>query len=211
MNRMPKTLALLTLALAAGCSSTHYSDPKDTETINVDWGSTDLQTFSSKMVQSLKDSPSLAYFDRAGKGADKRVIGYMGGIKNSTSEHIDTTAVSDAIRTDLIQSGKFRFVVDTAGQQEIGDQVHFQQDSGRVDPKEAMAFGKQHGAEVIIYGVLRSIEKHKGRSLESGGTKTEDTYYQFVLNAANVETGEIIWSDKGEIRKTEKTGLFGSR
>jgi hypothetical protein len=26
----------------------------------------------------------------------------------------------------------------------------------------------------------------------------------------NLETGEIIWSDKGEIRKTAKTGLFGS-
>jgi uncharacterized protein (TIGR02722 family) len=210
MKKTAQTLVLLTLAASSGCSSTRYGDPKETETVNVDWGSTDLQTFSSKMVQSLKDSPSLAYFDRPNKGDDKRVICYMGGIRNSTAEHIDTTGVSDAIRTELIQSGRFRFVVDTAGQQEIGDQVHFQQESGRVDPKEAMAFGKQHGAEVVLYGTLRSIEKHMSRSLESGGSKFEDTYYQFVLNAANVESGEIIWSDKGEIRKSQRTGLFGS-
>jgi multiple sugar transport system ATP-binding protein len=36
---------------------------------------------------------------------------------------------------------------------------------------------------------------------ESGGVTTKDVYYQFVLNCENIETGEIIWSDKGEIRK----------
>jgi uncharacterized protein (TIGR02722 family) len=211
MKRYPLFLVLVPLAFLASCGSTKYGDPEATETINVDWGSTDLQTFSAKMATSLKDSPSLAYLDREEKGADKRIIAYMGGIENKTSEHIDTTAVSDSIRTELIQSGRFHFVADRAGQSEIGDQVRFQQESGRVDPKKAMAFGKQYGAEVVIYGTLRSIEKKKGRSIESGGTKLEDTYYQFILNATNVETAEIIWSDKGEIRKSQRTGLFGSR
>ena len=211
MKRFGSFLFLIPFAVAAGCSSTaKYGDPESVETINVDWGSTDLQTFSQKMTHSLQESPALAYFDRENKGSDKRVIAYMGGIRNDTKEHIDTSAVSDMIRTDLIQGGRFRFVVDKAGQDEIGEQVRFQQESGRVDPKRAMEFGKQLGAEVVIYGTLRSIEKKKGRSLESAGQKTEDTYYLFVLNATNVESGEIIWSDKGEIRKTQKTGLFGS-
>ena len=211
MKRLGSFLFLIPFAVAAGCSSTaKYGDPESVETINVDWGSTDLQTFSQKMTHSLQESPALAYFDRENKGSDMRVIAYMGGIRNDTKEHIDTSAVSDMIRTDLIQGGRFRFVVDKAGQDEIGEQVRFQQESGRVDPKRAMEFGKQLGAEVVIYGTLRSIEKKKGRSLESAGQKTEDTYYLFVLNATNVESGEIIWSDKGEIRKTQKTGLFGS-
>lgn len=203
-------LFLLPLALAASCSSTKYGDAQSVETVNADWGSTDLQVFSQKMAESLKDSPSLAYFDRPDKGQDKRVIAYMGGIRNGTKEHIDTTTVSDTIRTDLIQSGRFRFVVDKAGQDEIGEQVRFQQESGRVDPKMAMQFGKQLGAEVVIYGTLSDIRKKKGRSLESAGSKYEDIYFLFVLNATNVETGEIIWSDKGEIRKSQRTGLFGS-
>jgi len=211
MKRLGSFLFLIPFAVAAGCSSTaKYGDPESVETINVDWGSTDLQTFSQKMTHSLQESPALAYFDRENKGSDMRVIAYMGGIRNDTKEHIDTSAVSDMIRTDLIQGGRFRFVVDKAGQDEIGEQVRFQQESGRVDPKRAMEFGKQLGAEVVIYGTLRSIKKKKGRSLESAGQKTEDTYYLFVLNATNVESGEIIWSDKGEIRKTQKTGLFGS-
>lgn len=210
MTSTLRTTAFLALVLAASsCSSTRYGDPKDTETVNIDWGSTDLQTMTGKMVESLKNSPALAYFDRPNKEADKRVITYMGGIRNETSEHINTGAVSDVIRTDLLQSGRFRFVADKKGQEDIGEQVHFQQESGRFDPTRAMAFGKQIGAEVIVYGTLSSIEKKKGRSLESGGSKFEDTYYLLVLNAVNVETGELMWSDKGEIRKTQRTGLFG--
>jgi uncharacterized protein (TIGR02722 family) len=210
MNSIAKTVLVAALALAAGCSSTRYGDPQSVETVNADWGSTDLQTFSSKMVKSLIDSPQLAYLNSAGKGDDKRIIAYMGGVRNETSEHINTEGVTDSIRTELLQSGRFRFVADKYGQGEIGDQVHFQQDSGRVNPEMAKKFGKQLGADVVIYGALRSIEKKKSRSLESAGQKTEDVYYQFVLNCENIETGELIWSDKGEIRKTQKTGLFGS-
>lgn len=211
MKTFARVPILLALVAAASCSSTRYGDPQEVETVDIGWGSTDLQTMSSKMVASLKESPALAYFDRPEKGADKRVITYMGGIRNETAEHVNTAAVGDVIRTELLQTGRFRFAADKMGQEEIGEQVEFQQGSGRVDPTQAMAFGKQIGAEVVVYGTLRSIEKTRGRSVESGGSKLEDTYYLLVLNAANVESGEIIWSDKGEIRKTQRTGLFGSR
>lgn len=211
MKTLANTLVLAAACAVAACSSTRYSDPEATETINVDWGSTDLQTFSQQMIKSLKEDPELAYLDHSGKSEDKRVIVYMGGIRNDTSEHINLTTLSDAIRTELLQSGRFRFVADAAGQGEIGDQVRFQQESGRVNPEMAKKFGKQLGADVVVYGTLSSIEKKKGRSLESGGIKTEDTYYQFVLNCVNLESGEIIWSEKGEGRKTQRTGLFGAR
>jgi uncharacterized protein (TIGR02722 family) len=205
------TLAFIVTAFAAlqGCSSVKYGDPSETETVNIDFGSTDLQTFTKKMVHSLIDTPALAYLDGPGKREDKRVFVYMGGVDNRTKEHIDTEAITDSIRTELLQSGRFRFVADQKGQDQIGEQVRFQND-GRVNPEEAKKFGKQHGADVIVYGSLVSIEKTKGRSIESGGSKLEDVYYLFVLNAENIETGELVWSEKQEIRKKQRTGLFGS-
>lgn len=206
-----KTKLLLLLAALVplvSCSSTKYGDARATETVNIDWGSTDLQTFSEAMVKSLLNAPQLAYLDGPGKRDDKRVIVALGGIQNRSSEHIDTGAVSDSIKTELLRSGRFRFVAVGAGQDEIGSQVRFQND-GRVNPEMAKQFGKQLGADVILYGTLRSIEKRKGRSIETAGVKAEDVYYLFVLDAVNIETGEIIWSDKGEIRKTQKTGIFG--
>ena len=40
--------------VASGCSTeVSYGDAKETETVTVDYGSTDLQSLSGKMVQSL--------------------------------------------------------------------------------------------------------------------------------------------------------------
>ena len=208
MNRHLFTLPLLLLG-ATGCSSTQYGDPKDPETINVNWGATDLQITTGKMVKSLLEAPQLAYMADPNKGQDQRIRLYMGGVKNATSEHIDTSAITDLIRTDLFNSGKFRFVGGEHAQQEVSDQVKFQTETGKVDPAQVKQFGKQLGAEIVIYGSLRSIEKKSGRSIESGGVKTENTYYLLILDCVNVETNEIIWTDKQEISKTQRTGLFG--
>ena len=211
MKPTTSLMILAALVAAPACSSTRYGDAKAVETVNIDWGSTDLQTIANKMTKSLSESPNLQFLANPAKGQDQRVIAYMGGVRNETSEHVNTEAVTDAIRTDLLQGGKFRFVADKHGQGEIGDQVKFQQESGRVDPALAKKFGKQLGAEVVVYGTLSSIDKSKGRSLESGLTRVDDRYYQFILNAENIETGELIWSEKSEIRKTARTGILGSR
>lgn len=202
-----RILVLATLLTA--CSSVRYDDPNRVETLNIDYGSTDLQTLSGEMVESLISAQSLNYLDNPGKGEDKRIIVYTGGIENRTSEHIDTQGITDKIQTALLKSGKFRFVAAKAGQAEIEDQVRFQQETGRVREDMLRSFGKQIGADVILYGTLRSIEKKKGSSLESGGTRKDDVYYQFVLKCVNIDTAEILWQEESELRKTARTGIFG--
>ncbi len=202
-------LAALPLIAFSACSTVAYDDPDKVETLTIDFGSTDLQVMASEMVTSLNSAPQLAYLENPSKGSDKRVIMLMGGVNNRTSEHIDTEGITDSIRSALLQGGRFRFVAAKQGQEEIGDQVRFQEGSGRVDPAQARAFGKQLGAEVVLFGTLRSIEKTKGRTLEGGLQKKQDVWYQFVLECSNIETGEIIWSNIKEVRKGEKKSVFG--
>lgn len=206
MNRLTLALPLL---LTAACSSIGYDDPGRTETLTIDYGSTDLQTISAEMVESLTQNQGLNYLDNSGKGDDKRVIVYFGSIENRTAEHIDTGGISDKIQTALLKSGKFRFLAEKVGQKEVEEQVRFQQETGRVREDMMRSFGKQLGADVILYGTLRSIEKSKGSSMESGGTRKQDVYYQFVLKCVNIDTAEILWQDEAELRKTERTGIFG--
>jgi hypothetical protein len=201
--------AALLLPLAASCSSTQYDDPDKVETLTIDFGSTDLKTLAGGMVESMIAAPQLSYYNHEGKGDDKRIIIYTAGVNNRTSEHIDTTGITDTIRTSLLQSGRFRLAATDQGQDDLAEQVRFQQGSGRVDPDQAKAFGRQIGADMVLLGNLRSIEKHKGSSLESGGTSKDDVWYQFVLELVDIETGEIIWMEQEEIRKTQKTGIFG--
>jgi len=197
------------LTLAGSCSSLRYDDPGRVETLTIDYGSTDLQTLSAEMVESLISSQALNYMENPGKGDDKRIIVYTGTVENRTREHIDTQGITDKMQTALLKSGKFRFVAEKAGQGEIEEQVRFQQETGRVREDMMRAFGKQLGADVILYGTLRSIDKKKGSSIESGGTRKEDVYYQFVLKCVNIDTAEILWQEESELRKTERTGIFG--
>ena len=195
-------------AVSAACSSVKYDDPAKTETLTIDYGSTDLQTLSGEMTESLLASPSLSYLEASGKGDDKRVIMYFGGIENRTAEHIDTQGISDKIQTQLLKTNKFRFMADDAGQAEIDKQLRFHE-SGMVREDMLRERGKQLGADAILYGTLRSIEKGRGRSIESGGVKKEDVYYQFVLKCVNIDTAEILWQEEAELRKTERRGIFG--
>ena len=209
MNRIIFLTLTPLVAVTASCSSLRYDDPGRVETLTIDYGSTDLQTLSAEMVESLISSQSLNYLENPGKGDDKRIIVYTGTVENRTSEHIDTQGITDKMQTALLKSGKFRFVAEKAGQGEIEEQVRFQQETGRVREEMMRSFGKQLGADVILYGTLRSIDKKKGSSIESGGTRKKDVYYQFVLKCVNIDTAEILWQEEAELRKTERTGIFG--
>jgi len=211
MNIRTGAAALCSILILNACaSSLKYEDPDKVETLTIDFGSTDLKTLAGAMVDSMLASPQLAYLDHEGKGEDKRIIVYTAGVNNRTSEHIDTTGITDSIRTSLLKSGRFRLAASDQGQEDLAEQVRFQQGSGRVDPTQAKAFGKQIGADVVLLGNLRSIEKSKRRNLEDAGYKKDDVWYQFVLELTNIETGEIIWMEEKDIRKTKKTGIFGT-
>ena len=208
MNKI--LFAILSAFPLTACSTIGYDDPNKVETVNLDFGSTDLQQMADAMLQSLLSSPNLQYLDHPGKGDDKRVVLFTGNVNNKTSEHIDTANITDSIRTALSKSGRFRLAASNQGQDELGTQVRFQMESGRVNPELIRQFGKQIGADAVMYGNLRSIEKEKRRNLEDGGKRTEDVYYKLTLEVVNVETGETIWIDEKEIRKTKKTGMLGA-
>lgn len=201
-------IAAATLLVASACSSVRYDDPDKVETINIDYGSSDLKAFAAAMSESMTRAQQLSYYEK--EGSDKRIIVYTAGIDNRTSEHIDTGGIVDSIRVALLQSGKFRLAATEQGQDDLAQQVRFQQGSGRVDPAQAKAFGKQIGADMTLLGTLRSIEKSKKRNLEDGMKKTDDVYYQFVMELVDITTGETIWAEQKDLRKTKKGGWFGA-
>ena len=165
-------LALSVMALAAilsisACTTTKYGDAQATETVNTDFGSTDLQSIAAKMVDDLLVFPPVVQMT-----AERRPVMFVDTIKNKTTEHIDTESITDSIQSKLIQTGKFRFVDMTAVKQ-VQEQLNYQQNSGMVDDQKAVAVGRQIGAEYMLYGNLSSIVKKDG--------STKDVYYKFTL------------------------------
>lgn len=203
-----KTLTLAAAGLLlASCSSISYEDPDRVETLTIDYGSTDLQAFAQSMAESLIADRDLDFVGLDGQGRRYQIV--LGDIQNATHQHMDTLAIADSIQTALVQSDKFVVLASDLGQDEIGERVRFEQGSGRVDTTQATAFGRQLGADLVLFGRIISIDKKTGRTLASGGYRKEDVYYKFSFQAVDVETAVIVWMDEKEIVKFESRGIFG--
>ena len=200
MNKTQTGLMVLafiaTGSLLSGCSTeVSYGDAKETETVTVEYGSTDLQSLASKMARSLADSPAVKE-----ASANGRPVLFVDSIRNKSSEHIDTEALTDSMRTKLLRSGKFRFV-DMSKVQSVKEQLEYQQQSGMVNPAAMVRLGKQTGAQYMLYGNLASIVKDNG--------KVKDVFYQLTMNLMELESGELIWADQQEIRKQSRKKTLG--
>lgn len=198
--KMKQALPVMMIAgaalLAGGCASkVSYGDASSVETVDTDFGSTDLQQVAGKMVDSLLTFPPIVQVTQ-----NRRPVVFVEKLKNKTSEHIDTESITDTISTRLLRSGKFRFV-DMTKVEAMRKQLNFQQGSGMVDQDTAVALGRQIGAEYMLYGNISSIVKR--------GDDVKDVYYKFTLKLIHLETGIMEWSDEKEIRKTKSKSMFG--
>ncbi|WOT04519.1 penicillin-binding protein activator LpoB [Shewanella youngdeokensis] len=183
------------IGLSACQSKVEYGDATEVETVNENFGSTDLQAIASKMVDSMLTFPPVVALT-----ANDRPIMFVDKIKNKTSEHIDTESVTDTISNKLLRSGKFRFI-DMTKVEAVRKQLDYQNNSGMVDPSTAISFGRQIGAQYMLYGNLSSIVKQDG--------STKDVYYKMTMRLMDLETGLIEWSDEKEIRKVKSKSFLG--
>ena len=196
MKKITSVLILASTLLTQGCvSRVDYEDALDTETVNTDFGSTDLQIVSKNMVDSMMKFPSVIVLT-----SNSRPVIMVDSIRNKTSEHIDTESVTDSVRTQLLRSGKFRFV-DMTRVESVRKQLDYQNNSGLVNPTQAVSFGRQVGAKYMLYGNLSSIVKEN--------KDERNVYYKVTMNLMDLETGLLEWSDEKEIRKTKERTLFG--
>ncbi|MCK0154495.1 penicillin-binding protein activator LpoB [Alcanivorax sp. S6407] len=196
---MQRVLSMMMLGAAlvlSGCASkVDYGDAQGRETVNTDFGSTDLQMIAAKMVDDMLVFPPIVQLTQ-----NRRPVVFVDSIKNKTTEHVDTESITDTIQSKLLNSGKFRFV-DMTKVESVRQQLDYQSESGLVDPNTAAQMGRQIGAEFMMYGNFSSIVKREG--------STKDVYYKFTLKLMNIQTGIIEWANEKEIRKTKTKSLFG--
>lgn len=184
-------------ALFAGCAGPVIEDVDagTVNTISTDFNANDLQTTVETMVQSLLTSPATVEITKG-----KRPVLLVSKLANKTSQHLDTTNITDSIRTQLIRSGKFRFIDRTSDDAAIKE-IKTQLDSGLVDPGTAKSFGKQIGSDYILYGTITEMQTRSDRE--------RDFFYKITLNLKDLETGILEWADEQKIRRTSKKRRFG--
>jgi uncharacterized protein (TIGR02722 family) len=183
------SVIFVALGLLGACSSpqVRYGDAKQIETVNADYGSTDLQMIAEAMTRSLLQSKAIS-------GSKDAPIVTLADVKNKTSEYIDTRVITDKIRTQLLKSGQVRFAVSVSEMQNQTEELKRQNQSGLYKNSTIAKTGNMQGAQYRIEGSIASIVKTN--------KDVKDVYYVFNLNLINNESGLIEWADEKEIRKT---------
>lgn len=155
----------------------------------------DFRRTAEKMVESLLVSEGVLEVT-----GGKRPVLDIEPIKNRTTQHFDVVSITDSIRTQLLRSGKFRFMDKSTSGTDI-EFMDTQANLGLTDPTKAIRPGKQSAAQLFLYGAVTEHTTSAGR--------VTDRYFKFTLNLKDLTSGELVWADEKEIRKTNERSTFG--
>lgn len=197
---MSITLAVMMFAGSlAGCAATTRTiDPDSGLHYDASYDFSDKKEIVKTLTDSLLTSPLVR------TEPDKPII-IVYGIANETSEHINTGGVTDDIRLSLLKSGQFRFI-NREQRDNLLKEADYQY-AGFVPPEQRIAEGRQLGANFILSGTLRSIEKKQPKQWRLNKRKL--IFYSMNLEMTNLETGEITWADNVEIARESSRPIIG--
>lgn len=194
-------MILSALVLGTGCSAfrasvqnedvaTASAKPMDT---GYDFG--DLRWLGDSVSLDMMASPILE--------AGKPILVVM-GVENRTDEHIDTKAITDSIRTKLINSGRASFVNESQRDNLLREQG-FQ--LANCTPETRTMVGKQLGARYMLTGSLVKITKDTPRQVRL--SKQEQVFFQLTVEVTDLETGLIAWTTQKERVRGASKPLIG--
>ena len=188
--------AVMVTSLAACVASTRDIDPSgDPVHYSASYDFSDKKKIVDDLTASLLSSP-IAY-------RSEKPILVVYNVANETSEHINTGGITDDIRLALIQSQKYRFL-NKKQRSNIAEEAAYQR--GNVPAADQIQQGRQLGADYILSGTLRSIEKEQLRQWRLFEKKM--VYYSLNLEMTDLESGEISWADKVELAREQSKPIF---
>lgn len=184
------TLVLAVLIAGSGCSAFRASvqnenvDTASAKPMDTGYDFGDLRWLGDTVGTDLMSSSMLS--------GRKPIIVVM-GIENRTDEHIDTKAITDTIRTKLINSGKADFVNESRRDALLKEQGY---QLANCTPETRAMIGKQLGARYMLSGSLVKITKDTPRQVRV--SKQEQVYFQLTTEVTDLETGLIAWTTQKE-------------
>ena len=192
---MRNTIIFSTLIMMCGCSMINapvvgsgkisYGDANAVETVNTDFGSTDLNV----VVQNMAD-------DLIKNGALNSCKTYtISPVKNKTDQYIDTENITQSLKVKIGKSNLVtaKYVLAQSQIQNQTDELARQNNNGLYsNPQHA---GKMLAAECRFDGFVSVISKNSA--------DVKDVFYQFNLSLIKIDEGTELWSNEKQIRKTQ--------
>ena len=189
------------LAFGAGCSAFHSSvkevDVNTAKPMDASYDYSDLRWLGNSIGSEIAAAPLI------NEAARKPILVVM-GIQNRTSRHIDTKAITDTIRTVVINSGKANFVNESQRDTLLKEQGY---QLANCTPETRTAIGRQLGAQYMLTGSLIEIQKEEPRQIRA--SKKEEIYYQLTIELTDLETSLIAWTQQKERARGASKPIVG--
>ena len=193
------TIICAAMVTFSGCmASTRNLNPDNEVHYDATYDFSDKKQIVDSLVTPMLDS--VRFFPNRVKPT---MIVYP--VVNETSEHISTGAITDEIRMKLLQSGKIRFINERQRENIMQETAY--QNQGFVDPALRVEQGRQLGADYILSGTLRSIEKKQPKQMRL--FKKKLIYYSLDLTMTDLKTGEIVYADQAELAREASKPIIG--
>ncbi|MEI6514490.1 MAG: hypothetical protein WCO77_00810 [bacterium] len=197
------TVILSAISLGAGCSAFRASVQND-----------DVAAASAKPMDTGYDFGDLRWLGDTvaadmiatsiiGDASRKPILVVM-GIENRTDEHIDTKAITDTMRTKIINAGKADFVNESRRDNLIKEQGY---QLANCTPETRTMIGKQLGARYMLTGSLVKLTKDTPRQVRV--SKQEQVYLQLTVEVTDLETGLIAWTTQKERVRSARKPIIG--
>ena len=188
---------LVILAGLQGCgpkafTKGEYDNPERVALLDDKFNEADMQQMADTVVQAIIKCDVVV-------NAAQRPVVAVEKVLNRTEEHIDTTSLTDKIRTTLLKSKKVRFV-DKSGREAIEEEYKYSE-GGNVSGATAKKRGKQTGVDYLLGGSMSANIQ------EVGNDKL--IYYKLTMNLTNVDSSEIDCTEEREIRKKYRKRSMG--
>lgn len=183
----------LAVAAAAACASRQVTrvEPATPVDLSGRWNDTDSRLVAEAMIH---DALSSAWLNERREPA--AVI--VGPVRNETLEHIPTATFLRDIERALAASQRVILVSDPDERDPLRHERAEQQVHAR--PSTRAAIGAETGAELMLVGVISSIEdRRRGR---------EVYYYQIDLSLTDLETNEKVWLGQKKLKKVVGRGRY---
>lgn len=182
---------IFVLVILFGCAGrevTRVSSDKQTD-YSGRWNDTDSKLVAREMIGQLLSS---AWVDDFRQSQGEKPVVIVGSVRlKEASEHINTSAFIKDIEREMINSGKVRFVANSAERGELRQERIEQQTNASVETAKRLA--AETGADFMLIGnIVTFIDEYD---------KQKAKFYQVDLEMINVESNEKIWIGSKEIKK----------
>jgi penicillin-binding protein activator len=189
------------LVFGGGCamfrSSVQTVDVNNAKPMDADYDFSDLKWLGDSVGNEILGSEVVH------KAAGKPIFVVM-GVQNRTSRHIDTKALTDTMRTVIINSGKANFVNESQRDTLLKEQGY---QLANCTPETRVHIGKQLGASLMLTGSLVELRKQSPR--EARVSRKEEVFYQLTVEVTDLETGLIAWTTQKERARSASRPIIG--